>query len=495
MQHYILAIDQGTTSSRAIVFNQSRKIVGLGQQEFPQIFPQSGWVEHDPEDIWESVLQTCREAIRNAHIEAGKVSVIGITNQRETVVIWDKTTGRPVYNAIVWQDRRTAGLCATLKDRGYETIITEKTGLLLDPYFSATKIAWILDNVPGMREKAEQSQLLFGTIDCFLIWRLSGGKIHATDATNASRTMLYNISTNSWDDELLELFNIPRCMLPKVKDCADDFGYTAAAFFGSEIPIRGVAGDQHAALIGQACFEPGMVKSTYGTGCFALLNTGQDRVHSKNRLLTTIAYRLNGETCYALEGSIFIAGAAVQWLRDGLAIIENANQSGKLAELADNDEDIYLVPAFVGLGAPHWNADVRGAIYGLTRNTGPAEFCRAALEAVAYQTNDLLQAMYKDWDSHCLSVLRVDGGMVASDWTMQRLADILNTKVDRPEIMETTAMGAAWLAASHIGVWPNKAEFSKSWALDTRYKPKMTEAIRERKLAGWAKALERTLLP
>lgn len=495
MQNYILAIDQGTTSSRAIIFNENRKIVGVGQREFPQIFPHSGWVEHDPEEIWQSVLDTCREAVRNAHIEAGSVCAIGITNQRETVVVWDKTTGRPVYNAIVWQDRRTAAYCESLKSSGHEAAVTDKTGLLLDPYFSASKIAWILDNVAGAREKAEKSQLLFGTIDSFLIWRLTGGKVHATDATNASRTMLYNISKNAWDEELLELFDIPRSLLPDVKDCSDNYGYADATLLGSQIPITGVAGDQHAALIGQACFEPGMVKSTYGTGCFALLNTGHDQVKSENRLLTTIAYRLNGETCYALEGSIFIAGAAVQWLRDGLGIIENASQSGKLAELADNDEDIYLVPAFVGLGAPHWNADARGAIYGLTRNTGPADFCRAALESVAYQTNDLLQAMYKDWSSQNRSILRVDGGMVASDWTMQRLADILNTKVDRPEIMETTAMGAAWLAASYMGVWPDKAEFAKSWALDTRYQPKMSEAVRERKLSGWAKALERTLLP
>lgn len=493
MQKFILAIDQGTTSTRGIIFNQKRRVVGVGQQEFQQHFPQSGWVEHDPEDIWHTVVETSRQAIRNAHIEAGQVAAIGITNQRETVVVWDKQTGRPLYHAIVWQDRRTASFCASLRDAGHEDMVVSKTGLLLDPYFSASKIRWILDHVPDAREQAERGELLFGTIDCFLIWRLTAGRVHATDATNAARTQLFNIAEQVWDEDLLRLFNIPPAMLPQVKDCADDFGVTNAEILGAEIPILGVAGDQHAALMGQACFQPGMVKSTYGTGCFALINTGEDIVRSQNRLLTTIAYRLNGKTAYALEGSIFIAGAAVQWLRDGLQIIESAEQSGKLADQADTHQDVYLVPAFVGLGAPHWDADARGAIYGLTRNTGPAEFCRAALESVAYQTADLLQAMQKDWRNASQTVLRVDGGMVASDWTMQRLADIINVEVDRPEILETTALGAAWLAGSKAGLWSECQEFAKTWALDRRFAPKMSEAERNRKIAGWQDALSRTL--
>lgn len=494
MKKFVLAIDQGTTSTRAIVFDANRRVVGVGQQEFSQHFPQSGWVEHDPEDIWESVVETCGAAIRNAHAEAGQVVAVGITNQRETVVVWDKATGKPIHNAIVWQDRRTAPLCQRLKKKGLEKTISRKTGLLLDPYFSATKVAWILDNVKGAKARAKKGELLFGTIDSFLIWRLTGGKVHATDATNASRTMLFNIEDGQWDADLLDIFGIPAAMLPDVKDCSDDFGMTDASVLGAQMPIYGVAGDQHAAMIGQACFEPGMMKSTYGTGCFALLNTGHDIVRSKNRLLTTIAYRLNGQTTYALEGSIFIAGAAVQWLRDGLGIIGSADQSGKLADKADPHQDVYLVPAFVGLGAPHWDTQARGAIYGLTRNSGPAEFCRAALESVAYQTHDLLRAMRKDWKTTTAkTVLRVDGGMVASDWTMQRLADILDTEVDRPEILETTALGAAWLAASKAGLWPQQREFARTWALETRFQPKMPDAERKRKIAGWNDALNRTL--
>jgi glycerol kinase len=494
MAGYVLAIDQGTTSSRSIVFDGAMKVVAVGQKEFPQIYPASGWVEHDPEDIWDSTVSTVRAALKNAKLKASDISAIGITNQRETVVVWDKATGRPIHHAIVWQDRRTAPVCAKLKKAGLEPTFARKTGLLLDPYFSGTKIAWILDKVKGARKRAEKGELLAGTIDTFLIWRLTGGKMHVTDATNASRTLLYNIQTNQWDDELLKLLRVPRALLAEVKDCADDFGMTDKALFGAEIPILGVAGDQQAATIGQACFEPGMMKSTYGTGCFALLNTGPNMVRSKNRLLTTIAYRLDGKTTYALEGSIFIAGAAVQWLRDGLKAIQKSEHSGVLAAKADDSQEVYLVPAFVGLGAPHWDAEARGAMFGLTRNSGPAEFARAALEAVAYQTQDLLTAMRKDWKGAAgKTVLRVDGGMVASDWTMQRLADILDAPVDRPRILETTALGAAWLAGSRAGVWPKRTEFARSWALDRRFEPLMEPATRKRKLAGWHDAVARTL--
>ncbi|ESX90271.1 glycerol kinase GlpK [Mesorhizobium sp. LNJC403B00] len=494
MTGYILAIDQGTTSTRAILFDGAMKVAGSKQQEFTQHYPASGWVEHDPEEIWASVVATVKGALKAAGREASDVAAIGITNQRETVVIWDKATGKPIHNAIVWQDRRTAPLCQKLKKHGLEKKFTKKTGLLLDPYFSGTKIAWMLDKVNGARKRAEKGELLAGTIDSFLIWRLTGGKVHATDATNASRTLVYNIEKNVWDDELLSILRIPVALLPEVKDCADDYGVTEKSLFGAEIKILGVAGDQHAATIGQACFEPGMMKSTYGTGCFALLNTGADLVRSKNRLLTTIAYRLNGKTTYALEGSIFIAGAAVQWLRDGIKVIGKAEHSGVLAATADPTQNVYLVPAFVGLGAPHWDAEARGAIFGLTRNSGPAEFARAALESVAYQTRDLLDAMRKDWKgASAKTVLRVDGGMVASDWTMQRLADILDAPVDRPTILETTALGAAWLAGSKAGVWPKAKDFAKSWALERRFKPDMDADMRSAKLAGWRDAVRRTL--
>ncbi|WP_309084432.1 glycerol kinase GlpK [Chelativorans sp.] len=494
MTGHILAIDQGTTSTRAIIFNGEMKIVAVGQEEFPQHYPASGWVEHDPEDIWKSVVATVKTALRKANLEASEIAAIGITNQRETVVVWHKETGKPIHNAIVWQDRRTAPLCETLKNDGLEAKFTRKTGLLLDPYFSGTKLAWLLDNVAGAREKAEEGGLLAGTIDSYLIWRLTGGRVHATDATNASRTLLFNIEANEWDEELLLILRVPRQLLAVVKDTAGDFGTTEKSLFGAAIPILGVAGDQQAATVGQACFEPGMLKSTYGTGCFAVLNTGETLVRSQNRLLSTIAYRLDGRTTYALEGSIFVAGAAVQWLRDGLRIIEKADDSGMLAEKADPTQDVYLVPAFVGLGAPHWDAEARGAIFGLTRNTGPAEFARAALESVAFQTRDLLDAMRKDWpDGKETKVLRVDGGMVASDWTMQRLADILDAPVDRPTVLETTALGAAWLAGSRAGVWPGMQEFASNWALDRQFKPKMAEAERERKLRGWRDAVRRTL--
>lgn len=493
MSDFVLAIDQGTTSSRAIIFNAAGEVLGLGQNEFPQHFPQSGWVEHDPEDIWQSVLSACRDALAAAELHASDIAAIGIANQRETVLVWDRATGEPITRAIVWQDRRTAPFCSKLKRKGFERAFTRRTGLLIDPYFSGTKLRWILDNVPGARERAERGELAFGTIDTFLIWRLTGGKVHATDATNAARTLLYNIRTNKWDDTLLTVLGIPRAVLPEIKDCADDYGVADAGILGAALPIRGVAGDQNAAIIGQACFEPGMMKSTYGTGCFALINTGTDMVRSRNRLLTTIAYRLDGETVYALEGSIFIAGAAVQWLRDGLGVIAAAEESGPLAAEADPGQSVYLVPAFVGLGAPWWDADARGALYGITRNTGPKELARAALESVAYQTADLLSAMRKDWPSDSATVLRVDGGMVASDWTMQVLADILDAPVDRPAVLETTALGVAWLAGHRIGVWPDRESFAAQWALDRQFTPHMDKKTRKKKLKGWRKAVKKTL--
>ena len=491
---YILAIDQGTTSSRAIVFDADMHPVGTGQKEFAQHYPKSGWVEHDPEEIWESVVWSVKQALKKAGLTAADIAGIGITNQRETVVVWEKETGRPIHNAIVWQDRRTARYCSQLKGQDLEKTFTRKTGLLLDPYFSGTKLSWLLSNVKGARTRAARGEILFGTIDTFLIWRLTGGKSFVTDATNASRTLLYNIGTNRWDEELMEILRVPAAMLPEVKDCAADFGITDKALFGAEIPILGVAGDQQAATIGQACFEPGMLKSTYGTGCFALLNTGPDQVRSKNRLLTTIAYRLDGETTYALEGSIFIAGAAVQWLRDGLKIIGKAEETGPLARAADPTQEVYLVPAFTGLGAPHWDPEARGAIFGMTRNTGPEEFARAALEAVCYQTCDLLDAMHKDWKGGAKeTILRVDGGMVASDWTMQRLADLLDAPVDRPVILETTALGAAWLAGSRAGLFPDKAAFARSWKRERCFEPEMDDKTRAAKLKGWRRAVSATL--
>lgn len=490
MADHVLAIDQGTTSSRAIVFADETTITALSQREFTQHFPKSGWVEHDAMEILETVIATVREAIAKT---GATPAAIGITNQRETTVVWDRETGVPIHNAIVWQDRRTAPFCETLRRDGLEPLFTARTGLLLDPYFSGTKIRWLLDNVAGARSAADAGRLAFGTMDSFLIWHLTRGARHVTDATNASRTLCYNIGSNEWDEELLAHLGIPLSLMPEVLDCADDFGDTDGALFGSSIPIRGVAGDQQAASLGQACFEPGMFKSTYGTGCFALLNTGSDKVVSKNRLLTTIACRLDGNTTYALEGSIFVAGAAIQWLRDGLGIIQNAGDSGVLAANADPGQHVYLVPAFTGLGAPYWDAEARGAIFGLTRNSGPAEFVRAALESVCYQTRDLLQAMQKDWHSAGETVLRVDGGMVANDWLMQFLADILDAPVDRPKILETTALGAAWLAGHRSGVWPDAQGFSKGWALDRRFEPAMPSAEREANCAGWRDAVSRTL--
>ena len=488
----VLAMDQGTTSSRAILFNSDYEIVEQAQCEFKQHFPNSGWVEHSALDIWQTSLDTAREAISKAGVSAEQIASIGITNQRETTVLWDRQTGEPIHHAIVWQDRRTADLCDNLKAEGLEPMVSSKTGLLLDPYFSATKIAWLLDNVSGARDRAERGELAFGTMDSWLLWNLTGGKSHATDATNASRTLLYNIHRGEWDSELLKVFNIPSSVLPEVKDCAADFGSTD--LFGSPIAIMGIAGDQHAATLGQACFEKGMLKSTYGTGCFALLNTGETAVSSSNRLLTTIAYQLDGKVTYALEGSIFIAGAAVQWLRDGLGIIDSAKQSGELAAEADEHQDVYMIPAFTGLGAPWWDPKARGALIGLTRGTGPAEISRAALESVCYQTLDLLNAMHADWQQDAQTVLRVDGGMVASDWTMQRLADILQAPIDRPVIAETTALGAAWLAGSHAGVWPDQQGFAENWRLDKHFDPQMDKQQRDKKVAGWNDAIQRVLV-
>lgn len=485
MTDHILAIDQGTTSSRAIVFDRALKPLATGQQEFRQIFPHSGWVEHDPEEIWETTLKTCREAMEKA---GGRIAALGITNQRETTLVWDRKTGKAIHNAIVWQDRRTADLCARLKAEGHEKDVTAKTGLLLDPYFSATKLAWILENVEGARERAKAGDLLFGTVDCFLIWRLTEGRVHATDATNAARTMLYNIREGRWDEDLLKMLDIPASMLPEVKNSADDFG--ESSLFGKPIPVRGVAGDQQAATVGQACFQPGMMKSTYGTGCFALLNTGSEAVRSENRLLTTIAYQLDGRPVYALEGSIFIAGAVVQWLRDGLKVIRDAGETGPLSQQADPSQQILMVPAFTGLGAPYWDPQARGAIFGLTRNTGPAELARAALESVGYQTRDLLDAMRADWTAANDAVLRVDGGMTASGPAMQFLADILGAPVDRPANTETTAQGAAWLAGYRAGLCPGLEEYARAWRLDQRFEPQMTEDERESRHARWKRAVK-----
>lgn len=495
MTKYILAIDQGTTSSRAILFDQDYRVCSVAQQEFPQYFPHSGWVEHDVEEIWQSVIETCQQAIAKIHANPTEITAIGITNQRETTVIWDRTTGKAIHKAIVWQDRRTSEFCGQLKADGCEAEFTEKTGLLLDPYFSGTKVAWLLEHVEGVRARAEAGELAFGTIDTFLLWRLTNGAVHATDATNASRTLMYNIVSGTWDADLLNILNVPMTLLPEVHDNAADFGRTTEDLFGAKIPILGVAGDQHAATIGQACFEAGMMKSTYGTGCFAMLNTGSERVKSKNRMLTTIAYQFDGVPTYALEGSIFVAGAAVQWLRDGLGIIDHAGQTGDMATQADQEQDVYLVPAFTGMGAPYWDAEARGAVFGLTRNTGPNELARAALEAVCYQTRDLLDAMQSDWSSAegAKTVLRVDGGMVASDWTMQCLSNILAAPVDRPEVLETTALGAAYLAGMRCGFYPGLADFAKSWKLERRFEADMSAELRNKKYAGWKDAVSRTL--
>ncbi len=491
---HILAIDQGTTSSRAIIFDAQMKVKATAQEEFTQHFPDSGWVEHDVSDIWASTASTVRGAIERAGLGASDIAAIGITNQRETTLVWDRHTGEPIHRAIVWQDRRTAQMCEALKADGLEAMITRNTGLLLDPYFSGTKLKWLLENVEGAKARAKAGELIFGTVDSYLIWKMTGGKAHVTDATNAARTMLYNIREGTWDVEICKAFGIPMSMLPEVKDCAADFGTTRPDLFGAELPIYGVAGDQQAATLGQACFEPGMLKSTYGTGCFALLNTGPTLVESQNRLLGTIAYQLDGKPTYALEGSIFIAGAVVQWLRDGLKIIRDAKETQSLAERADPMQSVYLVPAFTGLGAPYWDAECRGAVYGLTRGTGPAEFAKAALESVGFQTRDLWEAMRGDWQGQGGdAVLRVDGGMSASDWSMQFLSDILGAPVDRPKVLETTALGVAWLAGQRAGVYPDQKGFAEMWALDRRFEPSMEGDTRAKRYAGWKDAVARTL--
>ena len=491
---HILAIDQGTTSSRAIVFDAAMKVIATAQEEFAQHFPNSGWVEHDPSDLWSTTAGTCRAAIEKAGLGPEDIAAIGITNQRETTVVWDRTSGQPIYNAIVWQDRRTSDYCRQLREAGHAEMITARTGLLVDPYFSGTKLKWILDHVSGARDRARRGELLFGTVDSFLIWKLTGGASHLTDATNAARTMLYDIHKGRWSRSICDLFDIPMEMLPEVRDCAADFGLTRADLFGRAIPILGVAGDQQAATVGQACFEPGMMKSTYGTGCFALLNTGATPVTSQNRLLTTIAYQLNGKPTYALEGSIFVAGAVVQWLRDGIKVIRAAHETQALAEQADPTQNVILVPAFVGLGAPYWNPDCRGAIYGLTRNSGPAEFAKAALESVGFQTRDLLEAMTADWQmTGARATLRVDGGMSASDWAMQFLSDIIGAPVDRPKVRETTALGAAWLAGMQAGIYPDQAGFAANWALERTFVPAMDAALRDQKYGAWKRAVQATL--
>ena len=495
---HVLAIDQGTTSSRAIVFDAHLNLVATAQEEFPQHFPHSGWVEHDPDDIWSTVAATCRGAVERAGILPADIAAIGITNQRETTLVWERATGRPLGRAIVWQDRRTSALCSDLREAGHEELITARTGLLLDPYFSGTKLKWILDAHEGSRARARRGELLFGTVDSYVIWRLTGGRSHVTDATNAARTLLYDIHMGAWDPDICDLLDIPLEMLPEVRNSSDDFGTTRPDLFGGRgLPILGVAGDQQAATVGQACFAPGMLKSTYGTGCFAVLNTGDTPVPSRNRLLTTIAYQLDGKPTYALEGSIFIAGAVVQWLRDGLGIIRHASETHALAEKADPGQRLYLVPAFTGLGAPYWDPDCRGAIFGLTRNSGPAELARAALESVAFQTRDLVEAMRADWPAlaggAADTVLRVDGGMTANDWVLQGIADTLGAPVDRPKVLETTALGAAWLAGMRAGLYPGPDEFAASWALDRRFEPTMPARDREERYAGWRDAVGRTL--
>ncbi|HTL21570.1 MAG TPA: glycerol kinase GlpK [Steroidobacteraceae bacterium] len=487
---FVLAIDQGTTSSRAIVFRGDISIAAKAQAEFPQHFPASGWVEHEPEDIWTSTVMVCRDALEKAGISAKDIAAIGITNQRETVVVWERASGTPIHRAIVWQDRRTAQECARLKAEGAEDLIRRKTGLLLDPYFSATKIAWILDHVLGARARAERGQLAFGTIDSFLLWRLTGGRVHATDVTNASRTLLYDIHAQCWDEELLRLLRVPRALLPEVRDNSEVYGTTA--LFGRALPIAGMAGDQQAALIGQACFRPGTAKSTYGTGCFLLLNTGEVAVTSANRLLTTPAYRIGGRVTYALEGSIFVAGAAIKWLRDGLKVIESASETAALAARLPYDHGVYLVPAFVGLGAPHWEPDARGLLCGLSFEASAAHLARAALEAVAYQTLDLTLAMQRD-GAQPLAALRIDGGMAANEWLCQFLADILQARVERPAELETTALGAALLAGLATGLWPSLDALSSLWSTEAVYEPRMNRAQRAALLEGWQRALSRAL--
>ncbi len=495
MTSYVLAIDQGTTSTRAMLFRADTSIASMAQQEFPQHFPADGEVEHDPEDLWRTTVETCRGALHKAGATARDIAAIGITNQRETTLLWHRATGRPVHRALVWQDRRTTDLCERLRAAGHEPTFAAKTGLVLDPYFSGTKLAWLLNLTPDIRAAAARGELAFGTVDTYLLWRLTGGKVHATDATNASRTLLFNIHDGCWDDGLLALLGIPKAILPDVLDSSAAFGVTDPELFGAAIAVCGIAGDQQAALIGQACFTPGMLKATYGTGCFALLNTGRTPVASNNKLLTTIAYQLDGIRTYALEGSIFVAGAAVQWLRDSLHVVGSAAETGVLAAAADPTQDVILVPAFVGMGAPYWRPDARGALFGLTRATGPRELAQAALESVCFQTADLLTAMKADWleAESAFKTLRVDGGMANSDWTMQRLADLLGGAVDRPQIKETTALGAAYLAGLQTGFFPEPDRFLDHWQLERRFAPQMDTATRERRLAGWTTAVRRLL--
>lgn len=480
----LLAIDQGTTSSRAILFTREGEILQMAQEPFSQHFPADGWVEHDPEEIWASTLRVVKNVLG-----AGDTPpvAVGITNQRETTLVWDRATGKPVYNAIVWQDRRTAEYCGQLRAEGHDEIVAARTGVLIDPYFSATKLRWILENVPGVRRRAERGELAFGTVDSFLLWRLTGGRVHATDASNAARTMLFDIHRQEWDTELLDLLDIPSSLLPIVLDCAADFGMTDPTVVGVSVPVAGMAGDQQAALVGQACFSPGMLKSTYGTGCFAILNTGNQAMRSSQRLLTTVGYRLQGHTTYALEGSIFIAGAAVQWLRDGLGLLEDAAQTGALAAGLVDNQGVYLVPALTGLGAPHWDPHARGALFGLTRATGPAQLARATLESVAYQSQDLLSAMARDGAE--LTTLRIDGGMTRNDWLLQFLSDVIALPVERPQVIETTALGAAGLAGLQAGVYASLEDLAGHWRLGRRFEPVMGSADRERLLAGWARAV------
>ena len=489
---HVLAIDQGTTSTRSIVFDDQGRTVSIARRELRQHYPAPGWVEHDAEDIWRDTLATAREAIEQSGLGAGGIAAIGITNQRETAVVWERSTGKPIHRAIVWQDRRTAEACARLKSDGAEDLVRQRTGLLLDPYFSGTKLSWLLDQVAGARVRAERGELAFGTIDCFLLWRLTAGRVHATDMTNASRTMLFDIHRGQWDEELLRLIRVPRALLPEVKDSSAIYGETAAGLFDRAIPIGGVAGDQQAALIGQACFEPGMAKSTYGTGCFLLLNTGETPVLSRNRLLTTPAYRINGRTTYAMEGSIFVAGAAIKWLRDGLEIIEDAAETAALAMQVPDSHGVYMVPAFVGLGAPHWVPDARALICGLTLDATGAHLARAALESVAFQTLDLAAAMAGD-GAHRAASIRVDGGMAANDWFCQFLADVLNAAVAKPAQLETTALGAAFLAGLATGVWADLKAVAATWATGATFTPDMAPARRAELVAGWKTALRRTL--
>lgn len=490
MGQHILAIDQGTTSSRSIIFSPDGAIEAISQTEFSQKYPHDGWVEHDPEEIWESVVSTMKSVFDKCTVTANDIATIGITNQRETTLVWHKETGKPVYPAIVWQDRRTAPLCRELsKDDALVSYITESTGLLLDPYFSATKVAWILDNVEGAREQAENGELLFGTVDTFLIWRLTNGASHKTDATNASRTMLFDINKQCWDEKLLSTFKIPASMLPEVMDCSADFGDIDESIIGCAVPIQGVAGDQQSALVGQACFEKGMAKSTYGTGCFMILNTGDAPLQSKNRLLTTVGYRLNGNTTYALEGSIFMAGATVQWLRDGLKLIDDAAETEALAQRARQDNGVFLVPAFTGLGAPYWDPDARGAILGLTRDTGISEIVAAGLQSVCYQTKDLQKAMENDGARP--TTIRVDGGMARNDWVMGFLSDILGAEVERPENTETTALGAAFLAGLQAGIFGSLDDLTQCWKSDSVFTPRLTKDERNRAYDGWKEAVDR----